>query len=221
LKSTYINRIKNRRVDRLVYFLVNDIEPNFIQNTKRIQLNIGRMEPQERRRRKGEINAEAVNETVIPLVIRELKDNHSNIIGFTVASFITEEVFYNVEVVVVKIFVGIILHANMCPSLKGQKNSLLFTDTINLPAHEIHTSIVPETLENNPNEHEQMAINLDGIEVVNNLQTIINVSIDDYKNDPDQFTNNQIEALINIGNTISNILNKNNQPSNQNFVPQR
>jgi hypothetical protein len=45
------------------------------------------MGAEERNRR--EINAGTVNKTVIPLMIRELKDDHSNIIGFTVASSTT------------------------------------------------------------------------------------------------------------------------------------
>jgi hypothetical protein len=53
----------------LVYILVNVIKPDFIQNTKRIQLRIRRIGLEGRRRR--EMNAEAVNETVIPLMIRE------------------------------------------------------------------------------------------------------------------------------------------------------
>jgi hypothetical protein len=65
-----------------------------------------------------------------------------------------------------------------------------------------------------------MTINMAGIEVVYILQTIINVIADDYKNDPYQLTNSLIEAPINLGNTISNLLNKNNQLFNQNFEPQ-
>jgi hypothetical protein len=205
LKSTYLDGKKNRRADHLVYILVNDIESDFIQNTKRIQLNIGRMGPEERRRR-TEMNAEAVNETVIVLMIRELKGDHSNIIGFAVASFTTEEVFHHVEVLYEEMKScscqdfcwNHIACKHMNVLKRAKRNILLFTDTINLPALEMHTSIVPETLENNPNENMQTTTNLNGIEVFNNLRTIINASKDDCKNNPHHLTYNQIEALINL-----------------------
>ncbi|KAI8980793.1 hypothetical protein BDB01DRAFT_709966, partial [Pilobolus umbonatus] len=60
LKSTYMERKRNRRVDRLIFILINDIEADFVANTNRIQLNVGRMGPEERRR-KRELDAEAIN----------------------------------------------------------------------------------------------------------------------------------------------------------------
>jgi hypothetical protein len=78
---------------------------------------------------------------------------------------------------------------------RARRKVLLFSDRVNLSALEMYTSIVPQTLENNLNENVQLTTNLNSIDVVNNLQTIINASIDDYKNDPHQLTNNHIEAL--------------------------
>jgi hypothetical protein len=85
-----------------------------------------------------------------------------------------------------------VFHANICTSWKAKINILLYTNnTVYLPAH-----IYSTRLENNTKENVQITTNLDGIEVVNNLQTIINASTDDYRNGPHQLTNNRIEALI-------------------------
>ncbi|KAI8890119.1 hypothetical protein K501DRAFT_160578, partial [Backusella circina FSU 941] len=43
LKTTYLKRKPNRRLDRLIYILVNDVEPEFISNVNRVILGIGRM----------------------------------------------------------------------------------------------------------------------------------------------------------------------------------
>ncbi|KAI8322481.1 hypothetical protein EDC96DRAFT_596411 [Choanephora cucurbitarum] len=75
LNTTYLGRKKNRRVDRLIYILVNDVEPDYISNVGRISLKIGRMGPQERRRRrKREIAAESINEAIIDMMIEETDD---------------------------------------------------------------------------------------------------------------------------------------------------
>ncbi|KAI8058819.1 hypothetical protein BDF21DRAFT_455970 [Thamnidium elegans] len=76
LKSTCSQRKRNRRADRLIFILVNDIEPDFIVNTNIIQLNVGRMDPEERRRRR-ELNAEAINEEVLFLLIEQSKDSQN------------------------------------------------------------------------------------------------------------------------------------------------
>ncbi|KAI8971373.1 hypothetical protein BDB01DRAFT_854837 [Pilobolus umbonatus] len=55
---------EKQKVDRLLSILVNDVEPDVTQNIQRINLNVGRMGPEERRRRKGQIQAEAIPEIV-------------------------------------------------------------------------------------------------------------------------------------------------------------
>ncbi|EPB87318.1 hypothetical protein HMPREF1544_05843, partial [Mucor circinelloides 1006PhL] len=67
LKTVYLHRKRDRRVNRLIYILVNDVEPNFIQNISRNTLSIDRMGPEEGRRR--ELNAEAINEAIISTMI--------------------------------------------------------------------------------------------------------------------------------------------------------
>ncbi|EPB91426.1 hypothetical protein HMPREF1544_01748 [Mucor circinelloides 1006PhL] len=72
LKTVYLHRKRNRMVDRLIYILVNDVEPDSIQNISRITLKIGRMGPEERRR---ELDAEAINEAIVSTMINEFADD--------------------------------------------------------------------------------------------------------------------------------------------------
>ena len=58
LKTSYLQR-RNRRVDRLVYILVNDVEEDFLSNINRIRMNVGRMRPEAREARR-ELEAEEV-----------------------------------------------------------------------------------------------------------------------------------------------------------------
>ncbi|ORE18675.1 hypothetical protein BCV71DRAFT_162788, partial [Rhizopus microsporus] len=60
LKTSYLQRRRNRRVDRLVYILVNDVEEDFISNINRIRMNVGRMGPEARKERRRELEAEEI-----------------------------------------------------------------------------------------------------------------------------------------------------------------
>ncbi|KAI9468441.1 MAG: hypothetical protein EXX96DRAFT_105766 [Benjaminiella poitrasii] len=57
LKTMYLKRKRNRRVDRLVYILVNDVEQDYIHNIQRISNNVGRLGPEERRQKKKGIGS--------------------------------------------------------------------------------------------------------------------------------------------------------------------
>ncbi|EPB92723.1 hypothetical protein HMPREF1544_00452 [Mucor circinelloides 1006PhL] len=94
LKTAYLHRKKNRRVDCLIYILVNDVEPDFIQNISRITLNLGRMGPEERRKR--ELDVEVINEAVVPTMIKEFADDQAN--TFKITSFTSEHIKYDIVV---------------------------------------------------------------------------------------------------------------------------
>lgn len=100
LKTTYLNRKRNRRVDRLVYILVNDVLPDYIQNINRMYLNIGRMSPEERRRRVREMSAENVNEAILATRIFEASDlgDDRQKSGYRVTSFEDENIYYEIVV---------------------------------------------------------------------------------------------------------------------------
>ncbi len=53
LKTTHLRRKQNRRMDRLIFILINDVEDYYLQNTQRLMLNVGRMGPEERKRRRN------------------------------------------------------------------------------------------------------------------------------------------------------------------------
>ncbi|ORE05986.1 hypothetical protein BCV72DRAFT_182828, partial [Rhizopus microsporus var. microsporus] len=61
LKATYLKRKQNRRVGRLIFILVNDVEEDYLQNIQRLMLKVGRMGPEERRRRARQIKADQIN----------------------------------------------------------------------------------------------------------------------------------------------------------------
>ncbi|KAI8884169.1 hypothetical protein K501DRAFT_156243, partial [Backusella circina FSU 941] len=48
LKTTYLKGKPNRRLHRLIYILINGVEPGFISNVNRIVLGINRMGDRER-----------------------------------------------------------------------------------------------------------------------------------------------------------------------------
>ncbi|CAO3644781.1 unnamed protein product [Mucor hiemalis] len=96
LKTTYLGRKRNRRVDRLIYILVNDIEPDYINNVCRISANVGRMGPEERRRRKRELEAENINEAILNTLVTA-PENESNV--YTVKSFSDNHTSYEIEVI--------------------------------------------------------------------------------------------------------------------------
>ncbi|CAO3669135.1 unnamed protein product [Rhizopus stolonifer] len=60
LKTTYLRRKQNRRVDGLIFILVKDIEYDYQNNVKRLMLNVGRMSPEQRRMRTRQISAEII-----------------------------------------------------------------------------------------------------------------------------------------------------------------
>lgn len=75
--------------------LVNDIEPDYIDNVRRITLNVGRMGPEERRRRRREIAAENINAAIIQNMISRPEDDSNN---YKVNSFSANGCVYEIEV---------------------------------------------------------------------------------------------------------------------------
>ncbi|CEG65890.1 hypothetical protein RMATCC62417_02577 [Rhizopus microsporus] len=62
LKTNYLQRKRNRRLDRLIFILVDDVHADFMHNTARMAANIGRMSSETRETRKRIITAEEINE---------------------------------------------------------------------------------------------------------------------------------------------------------------
>ena len=71
LKTSYLQR--NKRVDRLVYILINDFEEDFLSNINRIRMNVGRMGPETREARKRGLEAEEVSIHVAMDMISEVE----------------------------------------------------------------------------------------------------------------------------------------------------
>jgi hypothetical protein len=61
LKTNYLQRKRNRRLDRLIFILVDDVHTDFMHNTAKMAANIGRMSSETREARKRMIAAEEIN----------------------------------------------------------------------------------------------------------------------------------------------------------------
>ncbi|CEG84448.1 hypothetical protein RMATCC62417_18250 [Rhizopus microsporus] len=72
LKTSYLQR-RNRRVDRLVYILVNDVEEDFLSNINRIRMNVERMGPEAREAKRRKLEAEEVSIHVAMDMISEVE----------------------------------------------------------------------------------------------------------------------------------------------------
>ncbi|ORE10938.1 hypothetical protein BCV72DRAFT_193003, partial [Rhizopus microsporus var. microsporus] len=61
LKINYLQRKRNRRLDHLIFILVDDAHTDFMHNTARMAVDIGRMSSETREARKRMIAAEEIN----------------------------------------------------------------------------------------------------------------------------------------------------------------
>ncbi|ORE08850.1 hypothetical protein BCV72DRAFT_189175, partial [Rhizopus microsporus var. microsporus] len=61
LKTAYLKRKQDRRVDRLIFISVSDTEEDYLQNIQRLVLNVGRMGSEERKRRTRQIKVDQIN----------------------------------------------------------------------------------------------------------------------------------------------------------------
>lgn len=91
LKSVYLKRIRNRRLDRLVYILSNDVESDMKTEVRRIDSEAGRMGPELRLRRKREIAAGSIPNDRLNEMINQVDENQYNVESFT-----QEDIMYSV-----------------------------------------------------------------------------------------------------------------------------
>ncbi|KAI9470909.1 MAG: hypothetical protein EXX96DRAFT_643915 [Benjaminiella poitrasii] len=73
----YLKRKRKRRVDRLIFILIKNVEQDYINNIARAMSNVGRMGPEERRRRR-ELVVEEVNEELLPDMAEEVSSETLN-----------------------------------------------------------------------------------------------------------------------------------------------
>ncbi|CAO3675644.1 unnamed protein product [Rhizopus microsporus] len=95
LKPNYLQRKRKRRLDRLIFILVDDVHADFMHNTARMAANIGRMSSETREARKRMIAAEEINE--LSLEDMAQKVHIEEVVCYIVKSFMTE-VVYNVSI---------------------------------------------------------------------------------------------------------------------------
>ncbi|KAI9246777.1 hypothetical protein BY458DRAFT_494702 [Sporodiniella umbellata] len=95
IRISYLSREKNRRADRLIYFLANDVEFDYFQKINNNSLNIVRMSPEERRRQRRELTTKSVNEFIMSTVIIESEEENGL---YRVNPFTVEGLFHEIEV---------------------------------------------------------------------------------------------------------------------------
>lgn len=93
----YMERRRNRRVDRLIYILVHDVETDYKLNTQRVSIDIGRMGPVACERRKRMIAAENISGNLFESMIEQVTDDDGNIASINVMSFTQDGLSYRIE----------------------------------------------------------------------------------------------------------------------------
>ncbi|KAI9485763.1 MAG: hypothetical protein EXX96DRAFT_534095 [Benjaminiella poitrasii] len=93
LKSKYLKRIKNRRLDRLVYILYVDVEKDMKLEEQRMELEVGRIGPSVRQRRRREILADKILADEREKMVEQVED------GYVVESFEEEDITCRVKVI--------------------------------------------------------------------------------------------------------------------------
>ncbi|KAG1519297.1 hypothetical protein G6F52_008755 [Rhizopus delemar] len=93
LKSVYLKRIKNRRLDRLIFILVNEVENDMKLEEARVSSEVGRMGPETRNRRKREMIAAAIPDDRMKEMITKESETTYN-----VESFSQEDIMYTVQI---------------------------------------------------------------------------------------------------------------------------
>ncbi|GAA5813628.1 hypothetical protein MFLAVUS_007112 [Mucor flavus] len=145
------------------------------------------MSPEERRRRR-ELNAEAINEKALLLLIEQAEDSQKrNEVIYKVKSFTTDDIIYNIIVVEDK------MKACDCPDFTSNniacehmyllrrynRNTAVFVISTNLPTPEVFTDNIrteqqqqQQTIEIELQDLRQTTVN--GIDAVSNLQEVLN-----------------------------------------------
>ncbi|EIE84655.1 hypothetical protein RO3G_09365 [Rhizopus delemar RA 99-880] len=93
LKSVYLKRIKNRRLDRLIFILVNEVENDMKLEEARVSSEVGKMGPETRNRRKREMIAAAIPDDRMKEMITKESETTYN-----VESFSQEDIMYTVQI---------------------------------------------------------------------------------------------------------------------------
>ena len=91
LKTNYLQRKRNRRLDRLIFILVDDVHVDFMHNTARMTTNIGRMSSETRDARKRMIVVKEINELSLEDMAQKVYIDEE--VCYIVKPFTTEVVY--------------------------------------------------------------------------------------------------------------------------------
>lgn len=98
LKTVYFDRQPNRRVDRLIYILINEVGLDYQSNIERVIAGLGRMGPLQHEERKRAVRAEAIPLEAAQILVTPSFDNDGALKNACVLSFTKEGLSYTVDV---------------------------------------------------------------------------------------------------------------------------
>jgi hypothetical protein len=91
LKTNYLQRKMNGRLDRLMFIIVDDAHTDFMHNTAKMVANIGRINSETREAKERMIAAEEINELSLEGMVQKVDINEICYI----VKFFTTKVVYN------------------------------------------------------------------------------------------------------------------------------
>lgn len=86
LKTIYLNRGRNQRLDLLIYIyiLTTEVE-NDVKEIARLTAKVGRMSIAERQYRREEMKAEAIDEAMVETMVEKVSDTEYIVSSFCIA----------------------------------------------------------------------------------------------------------------------------------------
>ncbi|KAL4209235.1 hypothetical protein AB4K20DRAFT_1978406 [Rhizopus microsporus] len=204
---------QNRTVDRLIFILVNDVEEDYLHNIQRLMLNVGRIGPEERRRRTRQIKGDQINMECIPDMITEIVSNiefqHEITVLKSEMKNCTCNDFRYSNIVCKHLYLFNRLHAGIAPFKGKLQENIVSFEQVDLV---IQVDAINIAAENRVfvTEHSSMVQDNLTAEIANRL-----AAYRSYRENPYRLTDEQI-ANIRLGSEL--IL---NTATNQNFSTQR
>ncbi|KAG1048091.1 hypothetical protein G6F43_009497 [Rhizopus delemar] len=208
LKTTYLGSKSNGRADRLIWILINDVEEDYQQNISRLLLNVGRMGPEERRRRKRKMDTEAINENVLSLMVEV--EGHGS---YNVTSITIEEDKYKITVE------NNVMTSCSCPDFTWNQTPFPTKAIIS-----IHVPQMVQDAEEQPTEANVTTMPTINTELVSNGFENLKVSFNSYLENPHELTTKQMKLLQSCLKNLNDILIPTSErpiSSNSQFTTQR
>ena len=225
LKTMYLERKRNRRVDRLIYILVEDVEYDYSNNVARISLKVGRMGPEERNGRRRQIGAEIINDEWLEDMCSLIEGNEEeDQRTYKVESFTNPELSYDIQVSMNNIL--------NCTCADYNRYNLSCKHMYMLQRFKNQLSVIDDIEHEIMMQEDEVEVEIGGVEEENGQQNIRRQLLEDILTihkalqeiDDPEVTESQLTMLQQTKDTLQLYLSELNQeriPSNSNLNTQR